>query len=359
MIKSLKGGYDVFHGDGSVGVRITKHIGSTLGYGRHFIGEGIRSLILSDHPYNFLYLQLNTQLGRLTYKNLYGELGAQSPNQAGNALPGKKYLALHHLGLRLWENWNVGITESVVFSRLDHFEFHYLLPVIFYRTIEHALGSADNVLLAFDASGILNKRVQIYGQFVLDELIIKEFLHPSRGWWGNKYAIQGGVKYINAFGLDHLDLQLEYNRVRPYMYQHGTPAASYQHNNQPLAHPLGANFQELIGTIYYQPLPRLSLRTTFMFAKQGENVEGINYGSDIMESVNTRPSDYQIHFLQGSVKQIALIHALASYRLFPGCFVDAQMQTRTKNTIATNFQLKDSYFALGIRLNSIPWRGIY
>jgi hypothetical protein len=33
-------------------------------------------------------------------------------------------------------------------------------------------------------------------------------------------VIQLGVKYYNAFHVDNLLLQLEYNHVRPYIYSH-------------------------------------------------------------------------------------------------------------------------------------------
>jgi hypothetical protein len=46
----------------------------------------------------------------------------------------------------------------------------------------------------------------------------------------NKYGYQLGVKYYNAFHIDNLLLQLEYNHVRPYMYS--VPITNYGHNNQ-------------------------------------------------------------------------------------------------------------------------------
>jgi hypothetical protein len=60
-------------------------------------------------------------------------------------------------------------------------------------------------------------------------------------------GLQLGAKYINALGIKNLDLQLEYNRVRPFTYSHRDSVANYTHYNQPMAHPLGANFSETIG----------------------------------------------------------------------------------------------------------------
>jgi hypothetical protein len=45
--------------------------------------------------------------------------------------------------------------------------------------------------------------------------------------WKNKYGYQLGVKYYNAFKVDNLQLQLEYNHVRPYVYSHSIPITNY------------------------------------------------------------------------------------------------------------------------------------
>ena len=42
---------------------------------------------------------------------------------------------------------NIGLFESIVFSRPNHFELQYLNPVIFYRTVEQMVGSPDNAMI--------------------------------------------------------------------------------------------------------------------------------------------------------------------------------------------------------------------
>ena len=95
----------------------------------------------------------------------------------------------------------------------------------------------------------------MYGQLLLDEFKLSE-VRAGDGWWGNKFGFQLGGKYIDAFNIKNLDLQLEHNRVRPFTYSHGDSVANYTHYNMPLAHPLGANFQEVIGIARYQPAPK-------------------------------------------------------------------------------------------------------
>ena len=62
---------------------------------------------------------------------------------------------------------------------------------------------------------------------------------------------------IDAFGIDHLDLQAEMNIIRPFTYTHRDSVRSYAHANQPLAHPLGANLREVVLKLRYQPIHKL------------------------------------------------------------------------------------------------------
>ena len=45
-----------------------------FGHGKHFIGDGYRSLFLSDNSFNYPFLRIETKLGKLQYTNLYAEL---------------------------------------------------------------------------------------------------------------------------------------------------------------------------------------------------------------------------------------------------------------------------------------------
>ena len=125
--------------------------------------------------------------------------------RTGDRLIGKKYAAIHHLDIALTKWLNMGLYEAVVFGRKDHFEFGYLNPIIFYRSIEFQNGSFDNSLAGLDLKANVAKKFQLYGQLVLDEFVLSE-ITKNRGYWANKWAIQAGVKYIDAFGISKLDV---------------------------------------------------------------------------------------------------------------------------------------------------------
>jgi hypothetical protein len=60
---------------------------------------------------------------------------------------------------------------------------------------------------------------------------------------------QIGAKYFSLF--DRIDVGLEYNQVDAFAYGSENRLQGFTHYNQPLAHPLGAGFQEVLGTVTY------------------------------------------------------------------------------------------------------------
>src|SRR5690606_29713739 len=140
--KSFKaaGGVDYFDARGYFTFNVTKYIDVAFGYDKNFIGNGHRSLFLSDFSNSSLFLKLNTRIWKFNYQNLFMELQHAQRFGADILIP-KKYAAMHHLDLAVTKWLNIGLFEGVVFGRQDHFEFGYLNPVIFYRSIEQQGGS--------------------------------------------------------------------------------------------------------------------------------------------------------------------------------------------------------------------------
>ena len=337
-----------------VGVHISPHVSLELGHNRHFIGNGIRSLFLSDFAPEYFYLKLNTRVWKFQYQNIFGEL-LRNKRGGGDILLPKKYFAAHYLSLNVLPNLNLGLFETVVFARENQFELQYLNPIILYRTVEGALGSPDNVLLGLDLKWNLWSRLSLYSQFVLDEFKIGE-VRARNGWWANKFGVQAGLKYIDVLSIPYLDLQIEFNAIRPYTYSHGDSITNYSHYNQALAHPLGANVQETLFLLRYQPGLKWIFTLRGMFAKTGEDTNDSNWGSNILLDNHSREMDYGNKIGQGLAADIKLVGGEISYKWFPGFYIDVFFQNRTKTT-AVGKQI-DNYAGLGIRWNlTRKWLG--
>lgn len=347
------GKYDFLLARGYIDFAVVKnHINVTFGYDKHFIGDGMRSVFLSDFTTPYAFLRINTRVWKFNYQNLFTELTPQlSKNPIGpdHRYP-HKYATMHHLSLNATSWLNIGVFESVIFARKDRYEFGYMMPIIFYRQIERALGSPDNVLLGFDFKAIAAKHLQFYGQLYFDEFTAKELVAGS-GYWANKFAVQGGGKYFDAFTVKNLDLQGEINLVRPFTYARDS-VANYTHYNQPLAHPLGAGFAEILGQIKYQPVKKLYISVKGMYYQQSTDTGSSNYGGDIFKDYSKRNQDYGVKLINGVRAQCALANASASYELRENLFIDLGVTHRIYASIDGVFpKTQTTYFLGGIRLN--------
>ena len=354
------GGVDYFDARGSISFNASKYIDIQLGYNRNFIGDGYRSLLLSDFSPNALFLKFNTRIWKFNYENLFMELVPGSNEILGshNAVVSRKYFRMNYLSFNATKWLNVGIFDAVVFGRKDHFDFQYLIPVMFLRPAESDIGSGDNAIVGLNVKANIKNKVQVYGQLVLDELHVKEFF-KNTGNWVNKSGYQLGIKYPDAFGINNLDLQIENNRIRPFTYSHFDSVSDYSHENQALAHPLGANFQENIAIVKYQPLKHLYLTAKVIYYIQGLDSLGINYGANILRNYNTRGQDSvfrgvkrDLGYFIGSGDKVTSLNVsfLASYEVLENMFVDAGVQYRTYNR-AIEGNSNTTIVSLGFRWN--------
>ena len=345
-------GYDYFDARGYFTFNVTKYIDVTFGYDRNFIGNGQRSMYISDFGNSNLFLKLNTRIWKINYQNLFMELhSAEIPG--GDQLLPKKYAAMHHLDVSVTKWLNIGLFEGVIFGRKDRFDFGYLNPIIFYRSIEQQNGSFDNSVAGLDVKANLAKKIQLYGQLSLDEFLLSE-IRKNEGWWANKWGIQLGAKYIDAFGISNLDLQVEHNRVRPFTYSHRDSVANYTHYNQPLAHPLGANFSEFIGVARYQPAPKWLAVAKMIYYTQGRDSSSRSFGSNIFypNIAPFRQGDYGYNIGSGLKTNVLLASLLVSYELRENLFVEfnalyRKQETKTPPVSSTN----SSIISFGIRWN--------
>lgn len=331
---------------------VKDHINVTFGYDKHFIGDGLRSLFLSDFSAGATFLRLNTKVWKLNYQNLYLEMKPQYSRGPDTRLP-RKYATMHHLSINAFDWLNIGIFEAVIFNRRDRYEFGYLNPIILYRQTERMLGSPDNVLIGLNFKAIALKHIQLYGQFVLDEFTFSE-LTGGKGYWANKFGVQAGAKYFDAFTVRNLDLQGEINLVRPYMYSHYDSNANYSHYNQQLAHPLGAGFLEFLGVIRYQPAKNLYLSARAMYYQQSTDTGGVNFGGNIFRDYDSRAESYGVTLINGVSSQCALANFTATYELRENLFIDAGVTYRKKAYENGLFPTENTtYFTGGLRLNIV------
>ncbi len=295
-----------------------KFLNFQFGTGKHFLGDGYRSLLLSDNAFNYPYLRMITEFWKIKYVNLFTQMQDINSTTVNQTFV-RKYVTSHYLSIQALPKLTIGLFETVVYhdsTGTRGYDVNYLNPFIFYRPVEFALGSSGgNVLIGMNAKYQWTNNLYLYGQFLLDELKVDEFFGAT-GWWANKYSWQLGFKSFNTF-VPHLMLQSELNYVRPYTYTHRTALQNYGHYNQALAHPLGANFIESVTNIRYLSPKRWFAELQLMYAIQGKDNPNENWGEDVYLSYNSREQDYDNQVLQGNTTTTFLADVKLGYLFNP------------------------------------------
>ncbi len=255
VAKSFMGqAYDYPVAEGYLSFSPAKFFNLQFGHGKNFIGDGYRSLLLSDNASPYPFFKLNTTFWKIKYTNTWMSLRDVRPEVTGEDSFRTKFMANHYLSYNVTKRLNIGFFESVLWENDNNrgFDLNYLNPVIFYRAIEYSTGhQAGNAIMGLTGKYKWSDQVLMYGQWLIDEFSSVD-VFGGEGSWKNKHGFQLGAKYFNAFNIPEFYLQLEYNQVRPYTYSHNTITLNYGHNNQSMAHFWGANFKEVLGIARYR-----------------------------------------------------------------------------------------------------------
>jgi len=281
-----------------------------VGLDNNFIGEGARSMFLSDYGASFPFGQIRMRFWRIEYSILYQFMREQDVHPNTNKWKGK-FASSHHLSFNAAKWLNIGFFETVIFQPKDTltnrgFEVEYLNPFIFYRPQEYSLGSSDNVLIGIELNAFWKKHT-FYSQFIMDEFVLSEIKNKT-GWWASKYGGQLGIKGRFKKKNNDFFYRLEYNFARPYTYSHISPELNYGNQGTPLAHPYGSSFMEILAEIKWQHEKYFAKIFTNYYLRGGDT-GGFNYGANIYDPYINRPYEYG-HFIgQGTgfngVKSIA------------------------------------------------------
>jgi len=321
LAKDFKdGGFDYPMAEAEISYTPSKYFNFQFGTGKNFIGDGYRSMFLSDGAFNYPYFKINTTFWNIKYTNYWMWMQDVRPEVA---LPGnvhrQKFVTAHYLSWNITDRINVGFFESIVWADTTGqrgFDINYLNPIIFYRPVEFSLGSeGGNAIIGFSTKIKITNSFQFYGQAVLDEFTLAE-VKANNGYWANKFAFQTGVNYYNAFGIENLQLKQEVNWARPYTFSHRDPLQNYGHFNQPIGHQWGSNFWESVSILRYR-YDRFFVDAKIIYGKKGYDTENTDWGGDIYKPYGDREQDYGNTIAQGNTGTLLFTNLKAGYIVNP------------------------------------------
>ena len=343
----------------------TNFLNVQFGHGKNFIGDGYRSLFISDVASPHPFLKLNAKFWKIKYTSTWMWLRDIRPEveEDGAYLP--KYMATHFLSWNVSKRLNIGLFESIIWSDTNNrgFDINYINPIIFFRAIEFETGQgAGNALLGLSTKYKFTDNIYAYGQFILDEFSLSDIKGGEKSW-KNKFGYQLGVKYFDAFKVKDLMLQAEYNRVRPYTYSHNTIIHNYGHANQSMAHLWGANFSEfiLIGRYNYK---RWQGEAKLVIGTRGfdynDGADNFSYGGDIYRNYNDRPFDTGVEVGQGIKTTSLNAEVQAAYLVNPATnlkfFAGLSFRNFNPNvTTISTFESNTTWLNVGLRTDLFNW----
>lgn len=336
-----------------------------LGHAKNFIGDGYRSLFMSDASSPAPFFKLNTTFWKLKYTNTWMSLRDVRQEATEDGAFKTKYMATHYLSYNITKRLNIGLFESVLWDNSNErgIDVNYLNPIIFYRAIEFSTGPrSGNALIGLSAKYKVSDQFLIYSQLIIDEFSSGDIFGGEKSW-KNKLGYQLGFKYFEPFGIENLYFQAEYNRVRPYTYSHNTIVLNYGHNNQSMAHLWGANFSEFIAIARYEK-GRFFSSAKLIFGEKGFDFnteeDNSNYGGDIFRDERDRNGDTGIELAQGNTTAIFHGEFQAGYLINPSTnlkiyasliYRDFDPQVNT----LTQFKNTTTWFNFGIRTDIFNW----
>ncbi|KAF2341613.1 energy transducer TonB [Flavobacterium tistrianum] len=337
-----------------------------LGYGRNFIGDGYRSLLESDGASPYPYFKLNTKFWKIKYTNTYMWMKDVRPEVTAEKTYATKFMANHYLSWNVSNRVNLGFFESVVWTNTNNrgFDANFVNPIIFYRAVEFGSSSkSGNALLGITGKYKWNNSINLYSQFLIDEFSVSDVGAGNQSW-KNKFGFQFGAKYFNAFNVKDLLLQVELNRVRPYVYSHSAVITNYGHNNQSVGHQWGGNFKELIAIARYHKGrwladAKLTVGTRGLDFDTAQ--DSYNYGGNIYKSYDEkRPYNTGVKIGQGNKTNVFiadvqggyLINPMTNLKLF-GSLIYRNFDP-TQET-ATTFKQSTTWFSIGLRSDIFNW----
>ena len=326
--------YDWMNASANMTYRVDDALQINLAYDKMHIGEGYRSMLLSDNPYNFTHLSLSGTVGRWQYHSTWAYMNdlhnprvAEANNPFSTRLGGGvKYGAFQYVDYIASDQLSLGLFHSLIWAKAN-------------ERSEKANGG-----LGLNVKYRPWEKYIVYGQLYADDL--SNFGFGSKA--NHRTALQLGAKTYDLFDLANLNLTVEYNQAAPYTYQHPNNRINYSSNGDPLAHPRGANFREALGILTYR-WDRWEAYGQMMYARYGlDPNESTNIGTDIFREDIDRTT---FRIGQGELNTLFYNELRLSYVMNPKYNLRWEIGaiSRINNNTATAERMNNMIFTFGLR----------
>lgn len=219
------------------------------GNNRQFIGDGHRSILLSDNSPNSPYFRIDYRPHRIFTMTYFRSKFLNLLRRAGGSSAERYYepkgYAVNYYTFNPSENSSISLFEGTVWNRGDSLKSRpahwlYYNPVPFVSGL--ALKNKNEVSSIYGLNFAYQPHHyhRMYGQFAIGDFDSK------------KMGAQLGYRGYNYFGLKDFMLQVEYNWTTTDLYLSKNPRLSYSNNHVLIGHVVGGGMQEILLRTNYE-----------------------------------------------------------------------------------------------------------
>jgi hypothetical protein len=330
-----------------------KQLNLTLGQDKTFIGDGYRSVLLSDYAANYPLLRVTANVGKVQYMMMWAYMqDINEPKFDTFGSNRRKWGLFHYLDWNVTNSLSLGFFNAYIAPEADNqgnrrgFDVNFINPVVFASGLGPS-SQPGNALVGFTGKYKIFDKSAIYGQLLLDRFKAGSYFQSNNT--ENTGGYQVGIRGADIFGVKNLNYLLEYNTVKPYTYADNSSISAYTFYSQPLADPFGANFRELIGIMNYTA-GRFDFQGQLMYAKYGLDATGQNNGKDVTKPFV--PSLNSTSVGQGLNTNLYYAEGTVAFMLNPkynlrfelgGIYRREKNNIGTNNTAVVTFGLRSSF----------------
>lgn len=333
-------GYDVGVAGGHISYQAFPSWNLQFGHGKHFVGEGYRSVILSDNSSNYPFLRSTLRLfkGKLNYTSLFASMQNYSRLPFGSSTESlfkRKAMSLNTISYSPIRKLRIGVSEGVIWQTYKEdqgdleFDPFWVNPIIGLNSTQSTWSGENNAFFAYDLSFKPISEITLYFQQLIDD---------SETY---RNSLLMGIK-TSDLGIKNLWSRLEFSQSERFTYSNNDVLQNMSHNGQELAHPVGAGYEEFIVQLSYKYKRwfvdgNYQLLKTSFFGEQGSGVDIFT------TSVTIDPSDLRTSEVDG-------LYARIGYFFNPFNNFMAYFSVQNRNKYVQDIHVeKNLLLAIGIK----------
>jgi hypothetical protein len=185
----------------------------------------------------------------------------------------RKYIAANIFTLTPVRQLHVSLGNSVIWSdpRLTPW---FLMPVFFYKSVDHAVNSGinnSNSQMFIDISSGNIRHIHLYGTLFIDELSTARFTTDDY----NFFSWKGGLRAGNFSFTPNLWFTAECTFTYPLTFQHNVPVTTFENQGYNLGHWLRDNSRSWYFAIDYKPVRAAAVRLWHERSERGPDYQSI------------------------------------------------------------------------------------